>query len=159
MWVRFSLLPFWESSGRTHFVRKLSLVLVVLLSSQTLAGEGEPTVAKRGWLSGLGVGLVGLAGVGFGLGATGVIGNAELSRKLDGYRALGSAATNNQLATLGELESQAKTNSLLITAGFIGGGLALAGGITCLILDIPKVPEVAFVPMQGGGFLSVQGRF
>lgn len=46
-------------------------------------------------------------------------------------------------------------------AGFIGGALALAGGITCLWLDGKESTNtaVSFVPTTQGGVFVLKGRF
>jgi hypothetical protein len=134
--------------------------VVVALSATSVRAE-NPVPAnnvvkqQRGFLSALGLGLLigGLAGIGAGIG--GVIGANEAESYLILYRPTASAA---EQPTVNALEQRAKGDSTLAAVGFIGGGLALVGGIICLAVDTPRA-SVAFVPTSQGGVFVFTGRF
>ena len=56
------------------------------------------------------------------------------------------------------LQQQVSGGTTLAAVGFVVGGLALVGGIVCLVLDRP-LPNVAFVPTAQGGVLVFSTRF
>lgn len=138
----------------------LLLSVVVALSASPARAE-EPqssaTVVKqqRGFLSGLGIGLLigGLAGVGAGI--AGVIGANEAQSFLSLY---GDTPSSAEGPTVIALTERAKAGSTLAGVGFIGGGLGLAAGIICLAIDTPRA-SVAFLPTNQGGVVVFTGRF
>lgn len=134
----------------TRPMRRLCVVLSVLLATQAVAAP--PT--SRSWLSGLGVGLVG-AGLGlatFGLGQQLIAGDAL------GLVKVYDVPTAAEAASVGLLDTRAKSASSLALLGFVGGAVLLAGGIVALILDTPG-PAVAIVPLPGGAAISASLRF
>lgn len=56
------------------------------------------------------------------------------------------------------LQQRLAGGTTLAAVGFVLGGLALAGGIDCLVLDAPSA-SVAFVPTAQGGVFVFSGRF
>ena len=56
------------------------------------------------------------------------------------------------------LQERLSGGTTLAVVGFVGGGLALAGGVACLLLDGPRA-SVAFIPTSQGGMLVFSGRF
>lgn len=151
-------------------VKTTSLVLVLLLS--TTASSATPSNTQRGFLSGLGIGLLALTGVGAGVGVAGMLGVNDAELRLKGYApsAIDSAWTPAELnafqGTKSLLVLQSKESQTVMYAGFIGAGVALAGGIVCLILDSPSPKaesstsaSLIFIPTTSGGFFSLSGQF
>jgi hypothetical protein len=130
------------------------LVAVLALSAAPVRAEdGAPP--QRGFLSGLGIGLL-VAGLG-GMGA-GVAGMATAN---DGYGRLTAytgTVSADERPTVTALQQQVSGGTVLAGLGFGLGGAALVGGIVCLVLDRP-VPSVAFVPTAQGGVLVFSGHF
>ena len=132
----------------------LLLVAAIALSSAPVrADEGAPK--QRGFLSGLGIGLL-VASLG-GIGA----GTAGLLTANDGYfrlNAYSGTVSVDERPTVTALQRQVSGGTVLAGLGFGLGGAALIGGIVCLVLDRP-VPNIAFVPTAQGGVLVFSGRF
>jgi hypothetical protein len=99
-----------------------------------------------------------VGGVGVGILALGVVGGlVVLSDKntvsqecnaLDqcSAKGLGAASDGKDWAAVG-------------TVAFIAGGLAVAGGITMIVLGSGSGPRVALGPQPGGGALRLSGAF
>lgn len=140
-------------------VRPAALLLAVLLalSASPARAQETPRVVKtqRGFLSGLGLGLLigGLAGVGAGIG--GLVSANEAQTTLAAY---GGTVNDAQRPTVTALYERLRASTTLAGVGLIGGGLALAGGILCLAIDTPSA-SVAFVPSTQGGALVFTARF
>ncbi|MEW5741017.1 MAG: hypothetical protein AB1938_19000 [Myxococcota bacterium] len=135
------------------------LAAVLLLSSAP--ARAEDRVKGRGWLSGVGLGLTALSFTGFGLGIGGVLNASDANRLLSAYVA-GGAPQPQDAATVKELQNRAGAAQTQAAVGFILGGVALAGAITCLVLDGMWAKEpvtLAFTPAPGGGGLLFSGRF
>ena len=141
-------------------MRTLALLLSVIVAlgaSPARAEESPQAVTKqqRGFLSGLGLGLLigGLAGVGAGI--AGLVNANDAHAYLALY---GNSPTAAEQPSVTALQERLGGNTALAVVGLIGGGLALAGGIICLAIDTPSA-RVAFVPTQQGGVLVFSGRF
>lgn len=134
----------------------LLLSVVIALGASPVRAE-EPVVVKqqRGFLSGLGLGLLigGLAGVGAGIG--GLVSANEAQTFLAAYS---TTPTAEEQPSITALQQRMSGGTTLAAVGFIGGGLALAGGIICLAIDTPNA-RVAFVPTNQGGVFVLTGRF
>ena len=132
----------------------LLLVVAIALGSSPVRAE-EMAPRQRGFLSGLGLGLL-MAGLG-GIGA----GTAGLLTANDGYARLGAyggTVTTDERPTVTALQQQVSGGTTLSVVGFAAGGLALVGGVVCLVLDRP-VPDVALVPTAQGAVLVFSTRF
>jgi hypothetical protein len=141
-------------------MRTAALLLSIVVASSASparADESPQAVVKqqRGFLSGLGLGLLigGLAGVGAGIG--GLVSANEGQTFLAKYDANPTSAEQPSVNALHERVNQ---GTVLAAVGFVGGGLALAGGIICLAIDTPSA-RVAFLPTAQGGVFVVTGRF
>lgn len=143
-------------------MRTAALLLSVVIASSASAARADEAsqpvttaVKQRGFLSGLGLGLLigGLAGVG--AGAAGLVSANEAQAYLGKYGGMVDPAEVPSVTALQQRLSGATT---LAVVGFIGGGLALAGGIICLALDTPSA-SVAFLPTAQGGVFVFTGRF
>ena len=132
----------------------LLLVAAIALSSAPVRAE-DVAPKQRGFLSGLGIGLL-VAGFG-GIG----VGTAGLFTANDGYSRLSAytgIVSTDERPTVTALQQQVSGGTVLAGLGFGLGGAALIGGIVCLVLDRP-VPSVAFVPTAQGGVLVFSGHF
>jgi hypothetical protein len=134
----------------------LLLSAVLALGASPARAEEPATppqlvMKQRGFLSGLGLGLLigGLAGVGAGIG--GLVNANEAQTFLTAY-----GSTMNPTVTA--LQQRLGDSTMLAVVGFFAGGLALAGGIICLAIDTPRA-SVAFVPTSQGGVFVFTGRF
>ena len=137
-------------------MRTTALFLATALALTALPVRAEGVAPKqRGFLSGIGLGLLigGLAGVGAGIAGTGTSNDAYL--KLGAYT---GTVTADEATTVTALQERLASGATLAGVGFVLGGLALAGGIVCLLLDTPHA-SVAFVPTAQGGVLVFSGRF
>lgn len=122
-----------------------AFVLVCLVATSSIAAPAE-----RGLLSGVGVGLMGLGlGLaGFGLSQQLIASNARLA--LGAY----SVPTAPEAPAVATLLQRSQSGTAFALVGLIGGGLAIAGGIVCLVLDRPA-PPVTVVPLPGGGLVGL----
>lgn len=137
-------------------ISALLLAVVVALSAAPARAEEvtQPATKQRGFTTGLGLGFlaVGIAGMGLGLG--GLLGANDAAYRISRYE----VPTAPERDGYEVLKSRLESSTALAAAGFIGGALAIAGGITCIMLDAPT-PSVAFVPTAQGGVLVFSGRF
>ncbi len=130
------------------------LTATIALGATPVRAE-EVVVKQRGFLSGLGIGLL-IGGVaGLGAGFAGVLGATDASTRLAAY---GPSPSALEQPTVTALQNRLGGSTALAVVGFVGGGLALAGGVICLIVDTPKA-SIAFVPTSQGGVLVFSGRF
>jgi hypothetical protein len=136
-------------------MRTTALLLVTVLLAASPARAEDPAPRQRTFLSGLGLGLLIGGLVGVGAGAGGLIGSNDASARLGAY---GSTVAPEEQASVSALQQRMAGGATLAAIGFVAGGLALAGGITCLLLDTPRA-SVAFVPTSQGGVLVFSGRF
>lgn len=137
-------------------MRTTALVLVAALALGAAPVRAEAVAPKpRGLLSGVGLGLLigGLAG--FGVGAAGVMGANDATAQLVPY---GGVFTVEEQPSGDALQRRFASGIIMGVVGFVGGTLALAAGITCLLLDAPRA-SVAFVPTAQGGVFVFSGRF
>lgn len=130
-------------------MRRAALVLTLLVASSSFA---EPSARSRGWLSGAGVGFVGL---GLGLAGFGLSQQLIASDPVLGAYAKMPQVT--EAASIALLDKRSKTASTNAVLGFVGGGVLLAAGIVFLVLDTPT--PVAVVPLEDGGAVVFSGQF
>lgn len=134
----------------------LLLAVVVALGAAPVRAQEVIQAApkQRGFLTGLGLGFLvgGLAGIGLGVG--GLIGANDAAERLTRY----AFPTSVERAGYDLLTSRLESSTALAAAGFVGGALALAAGVSFIVLDAPT-PLVAFVPTSQGGVLVFSGRF
>lgn len=140
-------------------MRTLALLLAAALAVTSSPVRAEDvSVHQRGFLSGLGLGLLigGLAGAGAGL--SGVLTANDAGERLTAYGT--GAIPAEEQASVTALQQRLAGGSTLAVIGFVAGGLALVGGITCLAVD-GKGPRaaVAFVPTGQGGAFVFSARF
>lgn len=144
-----------------------ALLAAVLFAAPVARAEDAPAapvaVANdargRGWLTGLGVGLLGLGLAGAMLGLGGLITTSDANALLSAYYPTpGSAPTKDEAAAVKLIEARRDGASALAVAAFITGGVALAGGIVALVLD-GRAPAVAVAPIPGGAAVAVSGRW
>lgn len=134
---------------------KLTALLLSVALASTPPSLTTERPASRGFLSGLGLGLLVVGLGGLGAGVAGNIAAEDANSKMLAYQGM---ATNDDLAAFNVLRERFSGNTTLALVGFIGGGLALVGGVTCLLIDTPKA-RVAFVPGPHGGALVFSGNF
>lgn len=132
----------------------LLLAAALALGSTPVRAE-EAAPRQRGFLSGLGLGLLTGGLLGLGAGTAGLLNANEGYDRLIGY---GGTVSADESATVTALQQKLWGGTALAAVGFVGGGLALGAGIVCLVLDRP-VPAVAFVPTAQGGVLVFSTRF
>ena len=133
-------------------MRTTALFLATALALTAAPVRAEAVAPKqRGFLSGLGLGLLigGLAGVG------GMASSNDAYLKLGAYTGVVSV---DEATSVTALQERLAAGATLAGVGFVLGGLALAGGIACLILDAPPA-RVAFVPTAQGGVFVFSGHF
>jgi hypothetical protein len=146
---------------RTH----LAVALVLLLSTQAVAADGPQVSSQarvRGWVTSLGVGLLGVGVAGLGLGVGSLLNAADADHMLSAYYPPAQAApTTAEAPTVTQLAQRRSNANLLGIVSLIAGGVAVAGGLTCVLLDGSGGPAVqaAVVPGPGGGALVLSGRF
>lgn len=137
-------------------MRTTALLLVAALALGSTPVRAEEVAPKqRGFLSGLGLGLLIGGTIGFGAGAAGLVNSNDGYVRLSAYSGTVSA---DELPTVTALQQKVSSGTALAGVGFTLGGLALVGGIICLVLDRPA-PSVAFVPTAQGGVFVFSGRF
>ncbi len=122
-----------------------------------LANRVEP---QRSWLTGFGVGMIGLSLVSGALGVVSFVDRGEAKSNEEFYAPTGSAPEQRN-ATI-YLDEVTRGQTALAT-GILFSSLAAAAlvtGIICLVLDRP-VPStgVAFVPSKQGGVLVLSASF
>ena len=133
-------------------MKNIALLLSVVFSlsaTSVRAEDAAPPRQARGFLTGLGLGLlvVGLAGAG--VGVSGVLITADANVKLNAFA---SPLPASEAVAFKFVQDRAAGGGVLSTLGFIIGGLALAGGISCLAIDTPATHAVVtFAPLSGGG--------
>lgn len=109
---------------------------------------------ERGFLSGLGISLLLAGTTGIGLGVAGVFGANDAQSLLSKF----DGAAEREPESLAFLAGRRDANTALAGVGFLAGGLALIGGVICLVADSPRV-NVAVVPGPNGGVMVFSGRF
>jgi hypothetical protein len=123
-------------------MRRTAALLSLLLSTQALAGPTE-----RGWLSGVGVGLVGL-GVGF---ATFGVSQQLIANDASALIKAYGTPSGAEAPAVSMLDKRAQQSSSLALVGFVVGGVALAGGLVLLVLDRPRETVSAWLfPTRDG---------
>ena len=137
-------------------ISPLLLAVVVALSAAPVRADEvtQPAPKHRGFMSGLGLGLLAVGIGGMGLGFGGVLGANDAAARISLY----SFPTALEQDGYAVLKARLEGSTALAAVGFVGGALAIAGGITCIMLDAPT-PSVAFVPTAQGGVLVFSGRF
>ena len=131
-------------------MRTIALFLAVVLAfgaTSVRAEEVAATVApapvkQRGFLTGLGLGLLVGGMIGLGAGIGGLVSANEAYARVVAY---GGMVAANEMVSVNALNGQVGSGTALAAVGFIGGALALAGGVLCVLLDTPRA-SVAFVP-------------
>ena len=137
-------------------MRNTALLLAAALALGAIPARAEEAPLKqRGFLSGLGLGLLVGGLVGVGAGTAGLFGSIDASIRLSAY---GPTPSGEEMASVTALQERRSGGTMLAVVGFLGGGLALAGGVACLLIDTPRA-SVAFVPTSGGGLFVFSGRF
>ena len=126
-----------------------------LLLAMTLAANPPSATTERGFLSGLGIGLIVAGAGGVAAGIAGVLNASDTQARLSVYTGTPSAVDEPNVRFLQE---RLAGNTALAALGLGLGGLALAGGVICLVVDSPRV-NVAFAPGPNGGVLVFSGRF
>lgn len=132
----------------------LLLAAAIALCATPVRAE-EVVQQQRTSLSGLGIGLLigGFLGVGAGVG--GIIGANDASTRLAAY---GGRIGPGEQPSVAALQSRVGGTTALAVIGLVGGGLAIASGIICLVVDSPKA-SIAFMPTAQGGVFVFSGRF
>jgi hypothetical protein len=142
----------------------LFLIAFALVSPETAWAADGASQRSRGWLTGVGLGFVAVGLTGVGLGVGGATSAADANRYIEAY--LRVAGGNVPLATdasaVATLQKRAAAAQSLATAGFLLGGVGLAGALTCFLLDglwLHRPVDVTFVPAAGAGGVLVTARF
>jgi hypothetical protein len=133
-------------------MRALAASLALLLAVPAHAGDAT----ARTWLSGLGLGLITAGAGAVGLGVAGLVTANDASGRLFIYSILPMRDPRDADLTLPELIARRDDGTALALAGFIGGGLLVAGGLVALLLDRPM--SVAVAPTRDGAFVSLAVR-
>jgi hypothetical protein len=132
----------------------LALLVVVVLGATP--ARAEP-VRGRGFLTGLGIGLLTVGFAGSGLGLAGLISANDAAAKL---RVFPTPPPEAESAAVRALLTRSADNTSLAAVGFVMAGVGVIGGILCLALDSPPpVASVAFAPTPGGGAFVFSARF
>lgn len=126
-----------------------------ILLAMTLAANPPSATTERGFLSGLGIGLLVVGAGGVAGGVAGVLNANDTQTRLAAYTGTPSPEDASNVAFLQE---RLAGNTALAALGLGLGGLALIGGVICLVVDSPRV-NVAFSPGPNGGVLVFSGRF
>ena len=138
-------------------MRTATLLLAAAIAMSAMPVRAEEAIVRqqRGFLSGLGIGLIvgGLAGIGAGVGGT--VSASEASVLL---RAYGPNPASQEQVNVTALQNRVGGSSALAVLGLLGGSVALAGGVVCLVIDSPTT-RLAFVPTSQGGVFVFSGRF
>lgn len=137
-------------------MRTSALLLVTVLTLAAAPARAQDAAPRqRTFLSGLGLGLLigGLVGVGAGTG--GLVSSSDATARLAAY---GSSFSAEEQPSVLALQQRLSGTATLAGVGFVVGGLLLAGGVTCLLLDTSRA-SVVFVPTSGGGVLVLSARF
>jgi hypothetical protein len=131
-------------------------VAVLLISPGARADDaaGQP-LQGRGGLSVLGLSLSALGVGGLGLGLAGVLTGTSLDSTAKAYQPYMQA----DALTIKALADRRDAATTLTLTGFIAGGALLVTGVVCLLLDAPKAPVVALVPIREGAMVSVALRW
>lgn len=127
---------------------------VVRAEPPAQTAENAPT-SSRGFLSGLGLGLLGLGVAGLTLGLSGVLISSDASKTLAVY----GTPTQSEAATAIDLNSRLQTGNTLSLVGFIAGGALIAAGIALLVADAPRPVSFSIMPTPSGGLLQARFEF
>jgi hypothetical protein len=144
----------------------VAVALAVLLSTQAVAAEGGPRVSSevrvRGWVTSLGVSLLGLGFAGLGLGVGAMMNASDANQMLSAYYPTPeSAPTAAEAPVVNQLNGRRASATTLGVASLVAGGVLVAGGLACVLFDGAGGPsaQVTFAPAPGGGTLVLSGRF
>ncbi len=139
-------------------MKNTALLLVAVLALGATPARAEVAPGKpRGFLSGLGLGLLIGGLTGGGVGVAGVVAASDANLKMAAFPMPIPAA---EVAAFDAMRSRASSGNTQAIVGFLLGGLALAGGITCLVIDgLGPSTTVTFAPTVGGGTFVFSARF
>lgn len=139
-----------------------ALLAAVMLLGASPAHADDGALRGRGWLTGVGLGLAVVSLTGFGLGIGGALQLGDANAQLRVYVPADGVPAPGDVETVKLLQTRADGGRGLAVAGFVIGGLGLAGSLACLILDgvwAKRPVDVAFAPSAGGGTFVVSARF
>jgi hypothetical protein len=138
-------------------MRRLALVVLLLtLPRAAFAQETSPPVAQpRGALTGFGLALL---AAGLGMGGLGLAGAANASEAGQSLSMFSVPLMAEESPAYRAQDERRQASVALAAVGFIVGGLMLAGGVTCLVLDGRPV-AVSFAPTRDGAAFSLALRW
>ncbi|MFO0759607.1 MAG: hypothetical protein U0359_24150 [Byssovorax sp.] len=122
--------------------------------------EGSPGFFSPLRIAGLGAGAIGVGGLA--VGAVFLSSGSSLQAKADElYDACGQHCTADQQAQIKSQDTDAASKKTIAAIGLIGGGVALAAGVTLIVLGKPKPKPAAasITPWFTGNAAGVSGAF
>ena len=142
-------------------MRTVALVVAVAVALSSTSAFADDAPKQRGFLSGLGIGLLVLSGAGFGVGAANVVRATDLNTQLVAYvgedgKTLPSSDESSRVAMLQKAREDAWVSSGILMG--VGAAAAIAG-IILLVLDAPPPVLVTFTPTPQGGAFSLSATF
>ena len=134
------------------------MIVSCLAWAMPAQAEDANPAPSRGALTGLGMGLLMGSAIGLGAGLAGVVTVTEGDTRLKAYAV--TQVQREQAPGLNAVLASRQAGVNMITYGFIGGGVALAGAIVCLVVDAPRQAPAVSISLSGhGGALVFSGRF
>ena len=144
--------------------RTLGLVLSVVLGSNAFA-QSDVSVSTsprgRGWLTGLGVGLVGGGLAAIAVGAAFAANASQADSMISGLLDANGDLPKNQAPAAGQLSERRASAQMAAIGLLVTGGALVVGGVISVIVDsmFAHAPRVAFALVREGGVLVVGGEF
>ena len=130
------------------------MALVVLVGTIGAPRAEEARVERsRGPASVVGLTLLALSVGGAGLGLSGLLISSDAQGALAPL-ALEGAPTSSEALISERLEQRLQLGTTLAAAGWAAAGIGLVGGIILLVVDAPTAPQLAVIPIRGGGLVS-----
>jgi hypothetical protein len=150
-------------------LKPIACLLAVVLLALPAAAEVPATPSAlaesrgRGWLTGTGLGLVGLSLLAGALGLSFQLTANDANRRVAAYYPPPNGApTVEEARAVTQLVNQRDSAQALAVPLFLGAAAALAGGLACVVLDGGRAGapvQVAVVPGPSAVSLWVTTRF
>lgn len=144
-------------------MRTVALVVAVAVALSSTSAFADDAPKQRGFLSGLGVGLLVLGSAGLGLGGVGTVSvidsNTVLTPLLTDSNGQPMDPAAEDAATVEILSARRDRGAVAMGVGLGVGVASIVTGIILLVLDAPPPVLVTFTPTPQGGAFSLSATF